>query len=284
MSNLLQRTITGIIFIAVVIGSIVLSPLAFCILFLFITLLSVLEFYKMVSAEEIKPQIIFGAIIASLIFIYFSYLKQTVYRLDWASDLAITFKIPALIALLYFMIFIFELFRKSQRPFINIALTITGIIYVAVPFSLFISIGVNSDADGNYQPHIALGYLFLLWANDTGAYVFGSKFGKHRLFERISPKKTWEGSIGGAASALLIAYIISLFYTDLQLKDWMVMALIIVIAGTLGDLVESMLKRSLNIKDSGSIFPGHGGMLDRFDGLLLSAPFVFFYLFLFEKI
>ncbi|MEO5569436.1 MAG: CDP-archaeol synthase, partial [Bacteroidia bacterium] len=184
----------------------------------------------------------------------------------------------------YFLLFIFELFRKSKHPFINIALTITGIIYVAVPFGLFLFIGANNGPDGMYHPQIALGFLYLLWASDTGAYLVGSKIGKHRLFERISPKKSWEGSIGGAAIALLTAFVISKFYMDLSLLDWMVVALIIVVTGTFGDLVESMLKRSLDIKDSGKIFPGHGGILDRFDGLLLAAPFVFFYLSFFERI
>jgi phosphatidate cytidylyltransferase len=211
-------------------------------------------------------------------------LKQTTFRFGWETELTITFTAPVVVLLLVFMIFIFELFRNSKKPFHNIAFTITGIFYVTVPFSLFIYIGANMGMDGSYHSHIGLGFLYLLWASDTGAYLIGSKFGKHRLFESISPKKSWEGSIGGAAAALLIAFIISKFLTDLKLADWMIVAAIIVITGTLGDLVESMLKRSVGIKDSGRIFPGHGGMLDRFDGLLLAVPFVFFYLYFFEKL
>ncbi|MEO5570267.1 MAG: phosphatidate cytidylyltransferase, partial [Bacteroidia bacterium] len=141
MSNFQQRTITGLIFITVLIGSILLSSLSFFVLFFIITLLAILEFYKLVSVEEKKPQIVFGTLIALFIFIYLYYIKQTTYKLDWVVDLAITYKVPIIIILLYFLLFIFELFRKSKHPFINIALTITGIIYVAVPFGLFLFIG-----------------------------------------------------------------------------------------------------------------------------------------------
>ena len=128
---------------------------------------------------------------------------------------------------------------------------------------------------------IVLGFLLILWFNDTGAYFVGSLMGKHKLFERISPGKTWEGSAGGALFALLTAWGLSFVFHRLDVVQWLILALITIIAGTLGDLVESMLKRSLGIKDSGNILPGHGGMLDRFDAVLLSAPFVFVYLALF---
>jgi len=279
-----QRTITGVIFVSVIIGSILLSPLAFCILFCLVALLSVFEFYKMVSDHEIKPQLIFGIIISFLLFGYVTYISQSFYRFNFSADINFVFKVPFVILLLFFMVFVFELFRKLNKPFINISLTLAGIFYIVLPFSFFVCIGFASNTGVKYHPHLLLGFLYILWANDTGAYVFGSRFGKHRLFERISPKKSWEGSIGGALSAFLAAYIISLFFSDLVLIDWFIMASIIIVAGTIGDLIESMLKRSQDKKDSGSIFPGHGGMLDRFDGLLLAAPFVFFYLFFFEKI
>jgi phosphatidate cytidylyltransferase len=128
---------------------------------------------------------------------------------------------------------------------------------------------------------MVIGYLVILWLNDTGAYFIGSLLGKHRLFERISPKKSWEGSIGGAALSLITAWAVSLVFTDISLWKWLVMAGIISITGTLGDLVESMLKRSLDVKDSGSLLPGHGGILDRFDAVFLSVPFVFVFLSLF---
>ena len=157
----------------------------------------------------------------------------------------------------------------------NIAYTFLGIIYVALPFAL---ICVLSMVLGRYSWQIVLGCLFLLWASDTGAYFAGTNFGKTKLFERVSPKKSWEGSIGGFILAMFIAYILSIYFEDIEGWKWYVIGAIIVIAGTYGDLVESLFKRSIKIKDSGSVIPGHGGFLDRFDGLLLSVPFIIAFL------
>lgn len=284
MTNLKQRVITGAIFGIILIGSILLSPVTFFILFFIITLLSILEFYRIVKNDSVKPQTAVGTIISVLVFIYFTYLTQSYFKFNPFSEIEILLKTFLFIFILLFLVFIIELYRKSTQPFVNIALTIAGIIYIALPFSFISAIAFYPSIAGKYHPTIILGILFLLWANDTGAYFSGMRFGKHKLFERHSPKKTWEGSIGGTAAALLTGYIISFFYTELKLTDWLVLAIIIVVTGTLGDLVESMLKRSLNLKDSGNILPGHGGMLDRFDGLLGAAPFIFFYLFFFERL
>ena len=159
----------------------------------------------------------------------------------------------------------------------NIALTLAGIIYAVIPLALLNFICV---IDHQYHYKILLGYFFVLWTHDIMAYIFGRWIGKHRLFERISPKKSWEGSIGGMLSAMGMAFALAQFFTELTTVDWIIITGIIVITGTLGDLVESMLKRSLNVKDSGTILPGHGGLLDRFDALFLSVPFVLVYLML----
>ena len=127
-----------------------------------------------------------------------------------------------------------------------------------------------------------LGCLFLLWASDTGAYFAGTKFGKTKLFERVSPKKSWEGSIGGFIASMIVAYVLSRYFLDLKVWQWFGCGAIIVVAGTYGDLVESLFKRSIHIKDSASTIPGHGGFLDRFDGLLLSIPFIITFLKLFS--
>jgi phosphatidate cytidylyltransferase len=164
-------------------------------------------------------------------------------------------------------------------PFHNIAITLAGIIYIGIPFSMLNGIAYPEIKAGQgYSPHILLGMIYMIWANDTGAYIVGRKFGKHKLFERISPNKTWEGSFGGAFFALIGAYIISIFYTDIALIDWLIISLIVIVMGTFGDFVESLLKRSLNIKDSGTILPGHGGILDRFDSIIMAAPFVLLYI------
>jgi phosphatidate cytidylyltransferase len=136
----------------------------------------------------------------------------------------------------------------------------------------------NDTFTDTYSYQIILGFFILLWTNDTGAYLSGKYFGKHKLFERISPKKTWEGSIGGGILTLAFAYVLSIYFTNLNITNWLIIGVLIAVFGGLGDLVESMLKRSLGIKDSGKLLPGHGGILDRFDGLLLSVPFVYGYL------
>ena len=150
---------------------------------------------------------------------------------------------------------------------------------MAVPFAL---LNVCVYINGYYSYQIILGLLFIIWASDTGAYFAGPKFGKTKLFERVSPKKSWEGSIGGTIAALVMAAIIATFYNDLFFWEWLVLSVITVVTATYGDLVESLFKRSIAIKDSGTVIPGHGGFLDRFDGLLLSAPFILAYLVLFR--
>jgi len=152
-----------------------------------------------------------------------------------------------------------------------------GIIYAIIPFTFFYALGFLGNS---FNFHVPLAFLIMLWSNDTGAYLSGYFFGRTKLFERHSPKKTWEGFVGGVLIAALAGYILSNFYHELSWDKWVIMAVLIGCFGTLGDLVESMFKRSINIKDSGGILPGHGGLLDRFDGLLLSAPIVYAYLYL----
>lgn len=177
------------------------------------------------------------------------------------------------------VVFFIKLYKKNDvHPFINIALFYLGILYVAVPFA-FTNLLVFYN--GEYSHETILGLLFLTWANDIGAYFAGTFFGKRKLFERISPKKSWEGSIGGATLALLTSLVIGVYFDRLNIIEWTGVAVIVVIAGTYGDLVESHFKRSMQIKDSGSIIPGHGGFLDRFDSLLIAVPFVVAFLYLF---
>jgi len=177
------------------------------------------------------------------------------------------------------LIFLVKLYKKAENePFINISLFYLGICYVALPFAL---INVIMYHHGYYSYQIMLGLLIIIWASDTGAYFAGSAFGKTKLFERISPKKSWEGSIGGAVVSISLAIVISRYYTDLNLIEWVIVAVIVVVAGTYGDLVESLFKRSMSIKDSGNIIPGHGGFLDRFDSLILAVPFIVLFLQLF---
>jgi phosphatidate cytidylyltransferase len=169
-------------------------------------------------------------------------------------------------------IYLIKLYKKFERkPFTNIAFTFLGIFYIAVPFSL---LNIAAFEKGNYNFQIIFGCLFILWASDTGAYFAGTRFGRRKLFERISPKKSWEGALGGALLAMIFAFGIAYYFHSLALWQWLTIAVIIIVGGTFGDLVESLLKRSVETKDSGDTLPGHGGFLDRFDGLLISAPFI----------
>jgi phosphatidate cytidylyltransferase len=168
--------------------------------------------------------------------------------------------------------FVIKLFQKNEtKPFLGTAFTWLGIIYVALPFSMLHYIGF---AKGSYDFQLVLGCLLLHWAHDVGAYFVGVRYGRTKLFERLSPNKSWEGSAGGAILTLLVVFVGSFWADTLLLWEWFIIGILVIVAGTLGDLVESQLKRSLEIKDSGQSIPGHGGFLDRFDGLLISAPFI----------
>lgn len=261
------RSITGLLFVIVMVASMLLGAYIFASFYVLLSLFCLTEFLSLIKKASIKPQKTWAYLAAVIIFSAIILPHFVSFNPKWSFLL-----IPVLLGF-----FIAELYQKSKHPFNNIAFSFLSVIYAVLPFVAFFSIAFISGA---YNFHLALGFFMMLWANDTGAYLFGIKFGKHRLFERHSPKKSWEGFFGGIFTSVLVAYIISHFYQDYALIHWIIMALIISCFGTLGDLVESMFKRSIDVKDSGSILPGHGGLLDRFDGLLLSAPLVFVYLYL----
>ena len=189
----------------------------------------------------------------------------------------------------FILIMILELFRLQDKPFDSLAHTIFPVLYTALPFSMFpFSAFGRSDIETlirhevlAFSPGIVIGFFFLIWANDSGAYLAGASFGRHKLFERISPKKTWEGFFGGFLLALIVSWFLSGWLGVIGKFEWAIVSVIISIAGTFGDLLESMLKRSLDVKDSGSILPGHGGFLDRFDSTLISFPLVYLFILLF---
>lgn len=259
------RTLTGLIFITVMIASLMFGAYTFSALILVLSVLTLNEFYRLICANGIvQPQKFGGTLI--LISIFFPLCQHLMNK---ASSANLLLAVPCVI-----MVIILELYRKQKLPFHNLAYTLFGVLFAALPFCFFYALAFT---EGSYNLHYPLGFLILLWAHDTGAYLFGFYWGKHKLFERYSPKKSWEGFFGGMFTSLLSAFILSKCFNELALIHWLAFSLIIVVIGTLGDLTESMLKRSLNVKDSSTLLPGHGGLLDRFDGLLLTAPLIFVY-------
>lgn len=264
LSNLQQRVIAAVIAVPFLLFCVLYSDYTFLVLFLVIGILAQLEFYKLVgSISDNLPLTFYGTFCGVVMHVLTFFIEK--------GDLA--YQYYYILSPLLTLIFFIKLYKsKDEKPFKNIAYTFLGIIYVALPFTLLTVLAyIKNDT---YDPNIVLGCLFLLWASDSGAYFAGTKFGKTKLFERVSPKKSWEGSIGGMITAMVVATIISRYYTNYSAFQWYAIGIIIVIAGTYGDLVESLFKRSINIKDSADTIPGHGGFLDRFDGLLLSIPFI----------
>ncbi len=265
---MLTRAITGILFVAALIAGVYFNETIALILLSIITLVGLDEFYGLVKkSKTVKPIRFWGTLTGALLMVVLCLIINGSIQLKYVL-------IPLIMV---FITFLIELFRTNEAPFVNLAYTIMGNIYIVIPFAMLYHLGFYAQND-TYSYQVILGFFLLLWTSDTGAYLAGKFLGKHKLFERISPKKTWEGSIGGAVLVIVIAYVLSIYFTDLTLSNWIVVGLLTSIFGGLGDLVESMLKRSLKIKDSGNILPGHGGILDRFDGLLIGLPFVYAYL------
>ncbi len=272
-SNFIQRTITGILFVAIMVGCILASPLSFGLLFVVISALAVHEFCTLVNKEEgvqVNKRIcMLAGVFLFLCFFYIGILP---------SRTAIF--IPYLVLFLYLTIS--ELYLKKKNPLHNWAYAALSQLYIALPFALLNVLAfhsVDSGAVSQYNPILPLSIFIFNWVYDTGAYCTGVLFGKHRLFERISPKKSWEGFIGGGVACLIASGIMARFFPFLSVGVWIGLALTMVVFGTWGDLTESLMKRHLGIKDSGNILPGHGGMLDRFDSTILAIPAAVVYLY-----
>lgn len=268
MSNIVKRSLTGTLLVAILVSSLLFHPIAFLIVFLLIEVLAMREFFVLSHFCRAQPQKYYGSIVGSYFFIA-GYLW---FQFDGGYFFSF------LVVPLMVFIFVFELYRNLKRPIVNIASTFLGLVYIALPFTLMNGIVFF---DGSFNGKRLLAVFILMWIYDSFAYLFGVWLGKHRLFERISPKKSWEGFIGGTVSAVLAAVLLSKVMGVYALNSYIIIALIVVVFGTLGDLVESMIKRSIGIKDSGNILPGHGGILDRFDSILLAIPVIFTYLYFF---
>lgn len=277
MKNFIVRTITGIIFVAAIVASF-LRPEAMVLLFSIVTGLTVWEFTGLVNGNVNVNVNRFISTAAGVYFFYaMTYFCSDLYG---GSAKSVVF-IPYLVTIIYLLVA--ELYLKQEDPIADWAYTMLSQMYIALPFSLLNVLAFTATPQGtvHFNTLLPLAVFVFLWINDTGAYCTGSLIGRHKLFPRISPAKSWEGSIGGAVFVLAAAWAISYWLDGVMLTtlEWLGLGIVVVVFGTWGDLVESLFKRTLGIKDSGNILPGHGGMLDRFDSALLAIPAAVVYLY-----
>ncbi|MDD4847708.1 MAG: phosphatidate cytidylyltransferase [Bacteroidales bacterium] len=268
MKNMLIRSLTGAVFIAIIIGSILWSPWAFFVVFCAMTFGSAFEFFSLVDSKKHQGFQIFSTLVATMIFATISLaflLPEFSYIVVIAFPLLLLIPIVALLS------------HEALTTIPRIMSGILSVLLVAVPFSTLTGIRALGVDDGKW---LLLAFFLTIWSFDTFAYLTGYAFGKHRLYEKVSPKKSWEGAIGGLVFACLCTYIFYRTTHILTLGQWIGFGVIVSVVGTLGDLSESLFKRALNVKDSGNILPGHGGLLDRFDSTIFAAPFILAYLYI----
>ena len=272
-SNFLQRAITGILFVGVLVGCILYDPWTFSALFVVISALTIREFGHLINQVE---GVSINKNITMLAGVYL-YMAVMAFCTNLSGSKIF---LPYLLLIMYLMIS--ELYLKKENPVMNWAYSMLSQLYIALPFAMLNILSFHTspmDTSVSYNPILPLSVFVFIWLSDTGAYCVGSLIGRHRLFERISPEKSWEGSIGGGIVVIGSSFIFAHYFPIMNMAEWAGLALIVVIFGTWGDLTESLLKRQLHIKDSGAILPGHGGMLDRFDSALMAIPAAVVYLY-----
>lgn len=273
-NNFLQRALTGVIFVAVLVGCILGGPISFTVLFAVVSALTINEFGNIVNrtgeVQMNKPICILAGVFLFLCFGYNGVVPES-------GEVFI----PYLFLVMYLLIS--ELYKKRKNPINNWAYAMMSQMYIALSFAMLNVLAYHTgrpESISQYNPILPLSIFIFNWVNDTGAYCTGMLFGKHRLFERISPKKSWEGSVGGAVFSIIAAMVMAHFFPFMTPGEWIGLGLVTVVFGTWGDLTESLMKRTLGIKDSGNILPGHGGMLDRFDSTLMAVPAAVVYLYI----
>ena len=276
MKNLIIRALTGIIFVVVLISAIYIHPIFFLILFCIITGLTLWEFGGLVKHYENANlqrtvNVLGGVYLFIATFVYANGLTDGKIFLPYLLFIMLTM--------------IAELYYKAPNPINNWAFTLFAQVYCAGSFSILIFIGAEPGTPGvmSYTPLFIMAIFIFVWLDDTGAYLVGSLIGKHKLFERISPKKSWEGFFGGLILSLASSQAFAWFAPEINRMNWLGLAATVVLFGTWGDLIESLLKRTLGVKDSGNVLPGHGGMLDRFDSVMLAVPASYIYIELFIR-
>ncbi len=279
LNNFFRRTLTGAYIVIFILGGFWLHPVSFFLAGLVILAGTQYEYYTMIRNTGVRPQLLPGMITGVA-----AYVLSTLIAAGFVPGNYFLILIPMML-----VIMVVELYRKQDKPFDSLAHTFFSVLYTGIPLSLFPFSAYSRNGLETLLPHnlesfspgIIIGFFLLIWANDTGAYLVGASIGRHRLFERISPKKSWEGFFGGIVLAVVAGWFLSGWLGVVDRFHWVMIALIVSIAGTYGDLIESMLKRSIGVKDSGTIMPGHGGFLDRFDSAIISFPLVYLFISLF---
>lgn len=281
INNFIKRAITGVLFVAILVGCILYDSFSFGILFTIISTLTIYEFGQLVNmrVEGVKINKTITMLGGAYLFVAIMGFCTN------AGQEGSKIFIPYVLLLLYMMIS--ELYLKKENPVLNWAYSMLSQLYIGLPFAMLNILAFNYNKEYNsvsYVSILPLSVFIFIWLNDTGAYCIGSLIGKHRLFERISPKKSWEGSIGGGVVAIGVSFLLAHYFPFMSMWEWAGLALVVVIFGTWGDLTESLLKRQLHVKDSGTILPGHGGMLDRFDSALMAIPAAVVYMYFIQSL
>jgi phosphatidate cytidylyltransferase len=266
MSEFLTRTISGVVYAILLVGSLYYQPSLLVILFLF-GIISLIEFSKLIHLKSIIQYIIF--ILFYGVFSYFSSQHSTVSGVDESIQILLV------ITIFVNLILVKDLFTTRKIPLVGSKRFIITSFYLSTGFVFMIQI---AHYNNEFTPLLLLGSLILIWVNDSAAYLVGKNFGKQKLFPSISPKKTVEGFLGGLLFACIASYFIASLTGTLKFNSWLILAIIVSVLGTFGDLIESKFKRQAGVKDSGIIMPGHGGLLDRLDSLIFTAPFIYLFL------
>ena len=281
LKTLATRSLSAAVFVVLLISSVLWNYFTFSAFFYVVSLIGLIEFYNIAQKLDSKPFKIAGLLFASLI-----YLMTLNYNLFGCSlfDKIVISKHQIFLLLLIAVIFlipVLALFIKRTPDIKDVLFTLFGIFYSVVPF---VTLNLMASQNNQFSPKLILGIIFLIWRNDTFAYLGGSLFGKNKMIERISPGKTWEGTIFGVLITFVMSFLFKNFFENEFGLLWLFFGFFVPVLATIGDLIESMLKRQAQIKDSGNIMPGHGGVLDRFDSLIFVAPIVFIILNIFNVI
>ena len=266
MNETLTRALSGLLYVMLLLASLY-NEHFFIVLFFVFGLVSLAELCKLIQLKSIVPYIVFALLY--FVFGYWQFVMNSNKGLDEATQ------ILQVITIFVQLFLIKDLFSEKTIPLFSSKRYIITTFYLSSGFVFLVLI---ANHNGSFNPEYILGSFILIWINDTFAYLVGKNFGKQKLFPSISPKKTVEGFLGGLFFATIASYFIYIFTETLTFTNWLILSIIISVIGTIGDLIESKFKRQANVKDSGVIMPGHGGLLDRFDSIIFAAPFIYLFL------